>query len=278
MKNSLFTIVDLIENFCQKNKIEHRFVGSISYGGLLTKTTTWKIDIKKKRIHLYRTHELTPLREDRTIRDIDIILLSRDQTKILQLKQYLLQLKQEYQTKTPFPLISIEAAIYPKFGKRNPLLQLVTGLEVDKNNQIYLTFDVIKQPISRKSLEPWTLILPNNHAYTTRNPIADYYAYIFRSPAGIKPKDIIKVQLLQKLSSDIMQQGKKKNIDYLADNYYGNWKKFIAKLEKSDTFTIRTKKYLLRNYWRTIGTDVAHGKGIWSLFLSFSNQFTGVKQ
>ena len=38
-------------------------------------------------------------------------------------------------------------------------------------------FDEIKEKISNDSLEPWTVILENGVRYTTRNPLADYYAY-----------------------------------------------------------------------------------------------------
>lgn len=279
MKISVLPIVNDIEVFCKQENIDHRFVGGVSYGGLLTKGTKWKIDISKKIIQLTNYNTLALKRKDNTVRDIDIIIFCQDKKKITLLKQYISLLKKKTsQERVPFPLVSIEATLYPNLGKRSTLFQFVSALEVNKKKQLFLVFQTVRQFITWKSIEPWTVHLYNSISFTTRNPVADYYAYMFRSPAGIKPKDIKKIQRLQKLTSSVIIQGKKSQIDYLSDAYFGTWKTFIEQLEKSGDFTIRIKKYILKTYWESIGTKIAHGSGIWSILLSLSNQFTGIKQ
>jgi hypothetical protein len=277
-QNSLLTIITAIEAYCKKNSIDHRFVGSVSFGGLLTKETTYTISLKKRLIQLRKHKPLTLLREDNTIRDIDMILFCTDKEKIQKLKSFLEQVKKHFGKQEAFPLISVEATIYPAFGKRKKLLQFVTALEVDEKDQLYLAFENVREKISWKSVESWQIVLEGGVTYTTRNPIADYYAYFFRSPSGIKPKDLDKIILLEKLKNAMIAEGEKYHIDYLSDEYFGNWKEFIENLQSTKTLSILAKKQVVKLYWQTIGTTIAHGKGLGKIFLSLSNQFTGVKQ
>src|SRR6266480_2576101 len=146
--NQLTTIVSTIEKYCKENNIDHRFVGSVSFGGLLTEQTKYTIFINKKLIQLRNHRPLIMIRDDQTIRDIDIILFCNDKEKIKKFKHFFTQLKKQEQY---FPLISFEATIYPSFGKRNSFLQFVTALEVDEKNQLSLAFEHIKQKISWES-------------------------------------------------------------------------------------------------------------------------------
>lgn len=275
MKNILESIVCEIESYCKKNNLNHRFVGSISYGGLLNKKTFSSINVRGKTVTLFNSNPLSLLRSDNSLRDIDLILFCDNLNKITKFKQFIKKISFSYSS---FPLICVEATIYPNFGKRNKLLQMVTSLETDEKNNLFLAFDNIKQVITWKSVEPWTLILNKKISYTTRNPIADYFAYQFRSPSGTKPKDKDKVIFLKKLSEKLIEEGQKNKIDYLSDSYFENWQIFLNKLEKTNSTSIFIKKQLLKYYWLTIGTYLAHGKGVGKLFLSSQNQFTGIKQ
>lgn len=267
---SLPEILQAIESYCNTNKLNHRFVGSVSFGGLLRKETTHRIDIKKKTVRLLHHAPLSVLRDDGTVRDIDIILFCKEKEKIIALKRFLSSLKS--------PLISIEAALYPSFGKRNIFFQFVTALEVDKENRLFLAFDAITQHISWKSVEPWTVILENDQKYTVRNPVADYYAYQFRSPSGIRPKDMEKVLLLKKLADEVIKKGNSHHINYISDDYYRPWQTYTQQLQQTNRLSVLLKRKLSYYYWKTVGTYFAHGKGTGKLFLFLSNQFTGIKQ
>ena len=172
------------------------------------------------------------------------------------------------------PFLSIENAIYyPQ--KINKIFQFVTSIYIDKNNLPNLVFGNIEEKISWQSLEKWNIILDNNVNYSARNPIADYFAYHFRSPGGIKPKDVKKIKLLQKLTNDLIQKGKIKKIYFKTNLYYAPWIKFINLLENNNDFNLIFKKIFMKIYWETIGNYLAHGKGLSKYFQSLSNYFTG---
>lgn len=279
---SLTEIVQSIEGYCQKNNLDHRFVGGVSFGGLLQEKTTWDITIESKTIKLFRHNPLLAFRQDGSIRDIDIILFCDNNKKLLDFKAFLIEQEQSaHRKKEVFPLVSVENAIYQSLGIRNPINQFVTALEVDKDKKIYLAFDEIQQAISWKSLEPWHVILDDTTTYTVRNPIADYYAYIFRSPGGIKPKDEQKVMILKKLKETMIEIGlhQPEAINFESEEYYKTWEKYIDKLNKSTSLRIRLKIAFMWVYWRTLGTPLTHGKGIIGKSITpFFNQFTGIKQ
>ncbi len=264
---SVEEIIQEIELFCKKNSIDHRFVGGISFGGFLHAKTTWTIDIKKRVVTLKNHNPLSLIREDNTIRDIDLIVLSQEKKDMLQ--TYVATLAKQYKQ---FPSVSIESPIQVHKQQRNVLTQFVSALEIDEKNNIYFSFENIKQKISWKSIEPWTVVLADKTSFTVRNPVGDYLGYLLRTPSGLKPKDKEKIVYVKKLADDVIKQGKKNNIDYLSEEYFGTWQEFIDKISKSNNPSIVIKKNITAIYWQTIGTSCSR------IFSSLGNQFTGVRQ
>lgn len=266
-------MVKAIEDYGQDNGIDHRFVGGISYGGLLNEKTTYDIDIQGRTIKLTGHNPLLLLRPDKSVRDIDLILCSYHPDKTAPLKRFLNKLKWQVRIKLGYtPPISFEG-LMPYGSTPQGLLRYVTTMQV-RDADIYLVFDKIRQQITHASLEPWHVVLEDGTTYTTRNPIADYYAYQFRSPAGVKPKDITKLIHLKKLTDALIAAGHKKGIDYASDDYYGPWQEYINKLENSTLPSVRSKRFLTQLYWKTIGTTLAHGKGIGKPIFAIFNFFT----
>ncbi len=255
-------ILDL-ESFGKDNDINHRFVGGISYGGLLNERTTHSINIAKREIQLEKHNPLTLLRDDGTVRDIDLIFLTQNQSDIKKLKEFVRTLKWKTRNKISFtPSISIEGVrpINDK-DKTGQFFQYVTEIGI-KNGRYYLMFDEVKEAITAESLEPWTVILEDDVRYTTRNPIADYYAYQFRSPSGVKQKDIEKVKLLKKLSAHVVKEGLKNSVAYNSKQYFQSWQSYIHKVQRSTLPSVLSKRAILAWYWQTLGTSLSHGKGV----------------
>src|SRR5579864_8247628 len=98
MNQVLSKIISDLETYCKKNTLNHRFVGSVSYGGLLNKKTTFKINIKKKEVMLEHHNKLSFLRADNSIRDIDIILFCDDRQKIDRFKKFIGELRSRGRT------------------------------------------------------------------------------------------------------------------------------------------------------------------------------------
>ena len=266
-------IISQIEQYALAHKLNHRFVGGVSFGGLLNEQTIADIFFDEHTIRLHKHNKNTFIREDKTIRDIDIILFCEDKKGINAFHHFLKNLKTTTLHPENFPDVSVEPTLYPSLGKRNPIAQFVTALEVDTKNNLFLTFEDITQQISWQSVEPWTVILENNFRFTVRNPIADYYAYLFRSPGGPKPKDIKKILHLKKLAETIISKGKEQQpaIDYLSKDYYGAWEAYIEKLHKTSNPLTNAKKFWIKLYWLTIGTPLAHNLS------RYGSNFTGSK-
>jgi hypothetical protein len=123
-------------------------------------------------------------------------------------------------------------------------------------------------------MEDWKIIV-GELQYTVRNPIADYFAYQFRSPSGIKPKDKDKLIMLGKLMQSVKTEGEKIGIDYFSQKYFAPWEEFINKIRITSDPLIVTKKVLMSAYWLSIGEYIAHGRGLAKTLLSLHNKFTG---
>ncbi len=268
MQDILEQTIGRIEKYALKHQLNHRFVGGVSFGGLLNKHTTYDISIKDKKILLYHHNPLTVIRNDKSIRDIDLIYFSEDKEKKQQFEQFISELEKSSQV---FPDISAEPAVYTTISKRNHLFQFLTAYEVVADT-LFLTFDVISQKITWQSVEPWTVVLENGLYYTVRNPIADYYAYLFRSPAGLKPKDKEKIIFLKKLADTVIAEGKKQKINYQSLEYYLPWQQYMKKLKQTKNIRAKAKIYFMKIYWQTIGKYLAHSK-----MVVLTNNFTGTK-
>jgi hypothetical protein len=273
-----------IEEYCKKNNLQHRFVGGVSYGGLLNKNSTYAIDLSQKKIQIHQHNELVDLRKDGTAKDIDLIVIEPNKEKVVAFQEHIYKLQKTMYKKYNFDVpISLEPAVYRSNRERNWLTQFVTAIEVEESakfgkGSVSFAFEDLKQKIAWNTLEAWTVELENGLKYTTRNPIADYYAYFFRSPGGVKLKDINKIVYLKKLADDVVEMGKQTHppIDYFDDRHYGTWKTYIKRLHESSSITIRAKSLLMRAYWNTIGTYLAHGKGITKVLSKLATKFTGV--
>jgi hypothetical protein len=279
----VYTIIRDIETYCNAHSIEHRFVGGVSYTGIVNAATKCTIDIENRVISFKNHNKVEALRKDGTIRDIDLIVFTPSKQKIKELKTYIKTLRAQAPDKQTFPHISVEAAVYPSMGKIQTMFQFVTSILIDKDGEwgtgnIYLIFDNVKQKIPWKSLEKWYIQLENGLRYTVRHPYADYLAYHFRMPSGLKPKDRVKVATIKNLIDETFMYGKQKGLDYRSSAYYASWVSYISNLQTSGGW-VKVKAAATRLYWDTIGTDIAHGKGPLSkIFLNFSNKFTGVDQ
>jgi hypothetical protein len=258
---ALSQMISEIETYAKKHQLNHRFVGGVSYGGLVDENTTYEIDVLKRTIRLHHHHPFELLRPDGSIRDIDLIILSQNAREIGSFATFVEKLEMKMKNELGFiPPISYEG-VYKKREKPPGLLDFVTTLHTS-DSEYFLVFDLVSQAISKATLEPWYVTLDTGLTYTTRNPIADYFAYQCRSPAGIKPKDVTKIIHLSKLFKAVLAEGAIQGIDYMDENHYGTWQEFIDKLERSTVPSVQRKRAITRWYWSTLGTAFSHGRGI----------------
>src|SRR3989344_1348388 len=92
-ENALEYMIAAIEKYAKSNGVDHRFVGGVSYGGLLDNQTTYSIDIQKKVVKLHNHRSFEFVRADGSVRDIDLIVLNQNTEVIDDFSHYIQTLK-----------------------------------------------------------------------------------------------------------------------------------------------------------------------------------------
>jgi hypothetical protein len=278
----LHEIVCQIERLCQEMEIAHRFVGGVAYSGLLTSETSFKVSVPTKTVRLKNHRELPVFRDDGTVRDIDLVTFCPDPEKIAQLKKMISSQAVISGLGDKYPFVSVENAVFNNDKKHNKIFQFVYSVFIDGEDfgkgRVYLVYENIREEISWKSLEAWTIVLQDGKKYTVRNPYGDLLGYLVRTPIGFKPKDREKLALMEPLVDETIELGKKQGVDYFGDDYYGPWLNFFQKMATAGG-TVGLKREIIKTYWDIFGTKLAHGKGPVAKVISrLGNQFTGIKQ
>ena len=284
-KNWYMRILSAVENYCQVHNLYHRFVGG-TITDFIGPQTQFEIDIDHQTVTLHNSIGPDLQRSDGTVKDLDLVVFSPDREEFEQAKRTFKEWEDEARkANIPIPHISLEAARYPDWPKRNKLKQFVSAFEVDEKRQLYLTFDNISHQIPWETVTPaWKIKLDSNTTLTMLHPFAHALCYMLRVPSGVKPKDkkrqtsadgskYNKISLMMKLARQVMDAGRERHIDYYA--MYKNWIAYIENLKNHPDPITKTKAIITDLYWRTIGTDVSHGYGIYSRLANLSNRFSG---
>ena len=262
-----------IEDYCYQNQLDHRFVGG-TLTDLIGSQTELDIDIGTRTIRLIEPNSQTMTRPDGTVKDIDLVIFSDDQQAFVKAKETFESWSQIAQTANmPFPQISVEAAYHPSWPSRNKLKQFVSAFEMDQEGKLYLAFGDTTQQISKESIEPWHITLDNGTRLTVFNPLAHRLCYELRVPSGLKPKDLDKMPTLVGFSSRVIEAGTTNGVDYMA--LYGDWQSYILKLHNHPDPLTRVKAGITGLYWRTLGTQIAHGSGFLGGLSKFNNKMNG---
>lgn len=275
-----------IEQICREHELNHRFVGG-TLTDLLDPQTEAEIDFFNRTLFLTNYTSPQMHRSDGTIKDVDLICFCSYQAEFTQGSRALKALeKDRRQRKEPFPHISLEPTLFPSWPERKAALQFVSGLDVDKSGQLYLTFDRIRKPIDWESVRPWTIVLTQhgNASLTILNPFAHALRYAMRVPSGVKKKDketrveederYSKMSLLLRLGMEVAREAQKHGYDYRHE-LYRPWIEFIQAMMRSTDFRIRAKRAITGAYWDTVGTAIAHGRGFFKPLAEFGDKLTG---
>jgi len=215
----LMYVIGNVDQYCRAGGLDHRFVGG-TITDFIGPQTQFDIDVHNKTVTLINPNKPALKRPDETVKDIDMVVFTADRLKFLdagwKFAQWAAMAKAEGRS---FPRISIEAARYPDWQKRNKWKQFVTAWEVDKNDVPHLAFGDVDQALNPASIEPWTVDLGNGVRITTFNPVAHALCYSLRVPSGIKRKDreeigkdangkpFSKISLIERLACQTIEQG-----------------------------------------------------------------------
>lgn len=284
----LMNVISGLERYCKEQGLEHRFVGG-TFTDFIGPQTKFAIDISKKTVTLVNPNKPALIRSDETVKDIDMVVYTPDQSKLQEARRNFAEWGARAEAQgLAFPQISLEAARHPDWPKRNPLKQFVTAWEVDEQNVPHLTFGAVDKAIKPSSIEPWKADLGNGTQITILNPVAHALCYALRVPSGIKRKDkteigvhddwvvslpFSKISLVRGLARQTIAEGLQEGVDY--NVIFREWADYIEALAKKPDFLTKLKGIVTGLYWNTIGTEVAHGKGIFRVLSKTSDKLTG---
>ncbi len=296
-------IISDFEKYSKEHDLQHLFVGGAlaDFEGLDTKP--W-FDHENRTVTLTDHPEASMIRSDGTVKDIDIIVMTRDTAAIKAAREYFKERAAEAKSQgLPYPQVSIEATYYPEGPKRKILRQFVSALEVDQENSMSYVLGKTSEEIITESMAPWTYILDDGTKITGRNPVAQAIAYSLRVPSGVKKKDkdvIVKepeilikdnpdkpgdieilgaerkynkTALVGRIAHQLIEEGKKRGIDY--KEMFRPWINYTVRLHDRPDFMTFLKGLGTELYWDTIGTQVAHGAGLVGKLSSFNDKMAG---
>jgi phosphatidylglycerophosphate synthase len=278
-----FRILSLVEQYCQENLLDHRFVGG-SLTDFIGPQTRFTIDAHNRTISFENPNSPTLFRSDGTVKDVDLVIFSKDRKAFKEARQTFKKWKREAQEQgIPFPIISAEAARYPDWPQRRKLLQFVTSFEVRSGDRLFLTYGEVEQEIPKETIDPWTVDLGDSTTITVLHPFAHALCYMLRVPR-IKYKDkeinrtedgskYNKTNLVMRLAREAIRTGAEVGIDY--KEMYTDWITYIKTLQNNPDWVTRIKTAITKWYWNSIGTDVSHGKGFLNVLASLSDRFSG---
>lgn len=289
-------VIGWIDATAKRHGEEIRFVGG-TLTDVLTPDTTFTVDAPNRTIRIANHKDLTPIRPDGTIKDLDIISFCPDPSRH---EEFMAEIKTKFSEDRrrgfPLPYISVEPTHYHDKGwtQRKERLQFVSTLDVKEVRVLgkeevveilSLRFDRINQTISWKSVDPWTAELSDGTKFTILNPIAHMLRYHMRVPSGPKKKDTepkeyeqgktaSKMELLRKMARAVYEEGLRQGIDYLDETHYAPWLRFIDRMQNDPDKIIRLKAALTGTYWDTIGTAFSRGVGPLKHLQPLATRFT----
>lgn len=276
-------VVARLEEVFGASGVEHRFVGGVIANPVNLHTIV-SVNLPQRTADFRNFSQLSLIRGDNSVRDIDAIGFSTDQATYAEARARVKEEAGKAKTKgLPYPPVSIEATSYPGWPRRNKLLQFVSTLDVDEAGVLGLNFGEVNQPTPWETFEPWHASFGQLRIKSI-NPYGIYLRYFMRNASGLKKKDrepvefegeigYSKVDLLTRISDQVQAQAGEFNMDYFAG--YESWREFIRKLKEEPDPLTWSKAFATKLYWNTVGTAFAHGAGIFKPLAHLGDRFTG---
>ncbi len=257
--------------------------------------TTYNIDAKNRTIRLINPNPASPTRDNNTRKDVDAITFTPDRTCYDEFRRALSDFEQEEKSLgMPFASISIEPTRYEgkDWPERNPITQMVTGWNVDKDGNPSFVYGSHHHQIPQKTLEPWTLIVPSEDEepdleIPMLNPIGHLLCYDLRTASGFKKKDeeiktdkdgnqYTKIDLLENLAYETIIAGVFEGEDYMGSEYFDEWFNYAHNLHYTSESLTRFKRVLTRAFWNSsLGKNMSQGVGTFRILDKLKDQFAG---
>lgn len=279
-------VLNTAERILQDSGVDHRFLGG-AVTNPVSLVTKVGIDTRQKKAVYQDIKPMSLVRHDGSIRDIDVIGFSANPDTYTEARrrfheEAILAHKQGL----PYPPISIEPISYLPPSFKQKLLQFVSTIYVNSDGRLNLSFGEVNQVIPDETLAAWHITFPGGLELTSINPYGIPKRYAMRNASGLKRKDkaieeirdgiaYSKIDILTLIANSVTEQGLAQGVNYPA--MYKSWEDFIYNLQNHPDWLTAKKAAITKWYWDTIGTALAHGRGIFKPFASLGDSFTGGK-
>lgn len=277
-RNTLLFIVKTASDL----DVDIRFVGG-TITDLIGEETILAVDEQEHTIFLEGNNPLHLRRNDGTVKDIDLLSMCPDKDHVDEFKRRIKNREMDLK-KLGFtvPQISLNATYYQNapdavnpWPERKKWAQAVSSIDHDGTGYS-LNFGSIHVPVSDRSLERWNVELDDGTVLPMFHPYIHVLRYYMRFAGGLKSKDRAKVAHLFNFSTTVIKSYVGSNGKDAYAEYYPEWYQFIDQMCLNQYPGVSIKRDLSHLYWNTIGSEVAHGKGILGkLLLPLSDKGTG---
>lgn len=266
--------IQLLQEMARKHHLLVIIVGGAIVRLIDNDTAIKHIDEERQTILLghAKNPSVVRIEDGKTTVDIDCIAFAsatdpfktnfkKDFTHFLQ------DLQNLSKTYPDFPRVSIEPVLYhPDFPKPQTFIQFVSSIESYYADNFFFRLGGVKQDVSKKSLEPWTLTFTDSkETITTFMPTALQKRYAIRG-FSTKQKDKGKIFDANAPFAQFVANFRIKTKGTY-DGYLTEWDEFEKKIATSKQPSMVLKRHMWNIYWQTIGTYLAHGTGILGKFL-----------
>lgn len=187
-----FEIVAGLNQSVREHTDTYYVVGGLASAALAHPGT--RFDIGQRTIIPPEDLTLPSARENGTLRDIDVLVLSPEEKKIDDVQNSVQSVVGDNLEISVFGIDSHEMyAEESRHWSRN-FKEFLSQRTVDEQGRHRYVLRPIEQTVSEESYEPWAMLIPSDDYIQVMHPVAQLMCYKMRSISGLRSKDAQKVE------------------------------------------------------------------------------------
>lgn len=250
------------------------YVGGVVSSRIGPNTSLGHVNTITQSFSLQNEVPYNPVRNDGTVRDIDVVAFCED----LPMFQVA---KAEMEAAFPEVPISIEGVRYPGWPERKRYKQFVVGNDIDQEGDVQFAFDDVRMSMPKEAFEVWQLQTAEGLILPVFSPATHAMRYLVRVPSGLKPKDDGEkfsslMHLANEFTTHIGELDPVKDGEYF-NAVYVPWVDFLQRCQEVSPYSFTGAKVMVdRVWWNTIGEKIANGNGpMGKIFARLGSSFSG---
>lgn len=174
--------------------VQYRMLGGTA---LKAMTSMQSVDANTKEIVVDNNLALSTVRENRTLRDVDYLVLTTNESKISSIKYSLEKELGDKVVTSVFGLNRYEQQVNRSYPIK--MIDFTSDRLIDNNGKLYYYCHPAIAAVNAESYEEWRINMGNQKvSIPTLSPEAIRAAYLIRSVGGLRPRDASKINELDK--------------------------------------------------------------------------------